>query len=148
MAGSRKRHPGRDYSVAPRLHTAAAVDDEPDSDGRVFILEELDLLRPAIVMDDGTEVELRKGDVILCDFDAPRAEGETVTFDKVLMLSGEGVSKIGKPTVAGASVSGEVLGIARGEKLIVFRFRRRKNVRKKRGHRQLYTKVRIQEVNG
>jgi large subunit ribosomal protein L21 len=64
------------------------------------------------------------------------------------MISGEGVSKIGKPTVAGASVTAEVLGTEKGEKLIVFRFKRRKNVRKKRGHRQTYTQVRIQEVRG
>ena len=101
----------------------------------------------AVIQDRSRQFTVRKGDVILCDFDAPKAEGEKITFDKVLMLSGEGVSKIGKPTVAGATVSGEVLGMERGEKLIVFRFRRRKNVRKKRGHRQLYTKVRIQEVN-
>jgi large subunit ribosomal protein L21 len=101
----------------------------------------------AVIQDRSRQFTVRKGDVILCDFDAPKAEGEKITFDQVLMVSGEGVSKIGKPTVAGASVTAEVLGMERGEKLIVFRFRRRKNIRKKRGHRQLYTKVRIQEVN-
>ena len=101
----------------------------------------------AVIQDRSRQFTVRKGDVILCDFDAPKAEGEKVTFDQILRISGEGVSKIGKPTVVGASVSGEVLGTELGEKLIVFRFRRRKNVRKKRGHRQLYTKVRIQEVN-
>jgi large subunit ribosomal protein L21 len=101
----------------------------------------------AVIQDRSRQFTVRKGDVILCDFDAPKKEGEKISFDSVLMVSGEGVSKIGKPTVAGASVTAEVLGMERGEKLIVFRFRRRKNVRKKRGHRQLYTKVRIQEVN-
>jgi large subunit ribosomal protein L21 len=100
----------------------------------------------AVIQDRSRQHTVRTGDVILCDFDAPKTEGDKVTFDKVLMLSGEGVSKIGKPTVAGASVTGEVLGTERGEKLVVFRFKRRKNVRKKRGHRQTYTKVRIQEV--
>ncbi|MEO6710391.1 MAG: 50S ribosomal protein L21 [Planctomycetota bacterium] len=100
-----------------------------------------------MIQDRSRQFTVRKGDVILCDFDAPKTEGEKITFDQVLMISGEGVSKIGKPTVAGASVSAEVIGMERGEKLIVFRFRRRKNVRKKRGHRQIYTKVRIQEVN-
>jgi len=101
----------------------------------------------AVIQDRSRQFTVRKGDVILCDFDSPKEPGEKVTFDQVLMVSGEGVSQIGKPTVAGASVSAEVLGMERGEKLIVFRFRRRKNVRKKRGHRQIYTKVRIQEVN-
>ncbi len=102
----------------------------------------------AIIQDRSRQFTVRQGDVILCDFDAPKNAGDKITFDQILMISGEGVSKIGKPTVAGASVSGEVLGMERGEKLIVFRFKRRKNVRKKRGHRQLYTKVRIQEVRG
>jgi large subunit ribosomal protein L21 len=102
----------------------------------------------AVILDRSRQFTVRKGDVILCDFDAPKEPGETVTFDQVLMVSGEGVSQIGKPTVAGASVSGEVIGTEKGEKLIVFRFKRRKNVRKKRGHRQTYTRVRIQSVNG
>lgn len=102
----------------------------------------------AVIQDRSRQHMVRQGDVILCDLDAKKEAGEKITFDRVLMLSGEGVSKIGKPTVAGASVSGEVLGTEQGDKLVVFRFKRRKNVRKKRGHRQTYTKVRIQEVRG
>lgn len=102
----------------------------------------------AVILDRSRQHKVRKGDVILCDFDAPKAKGDKVTFNEVLLLSGEGVSKLGKPTVAGASVTGEVLGTEKGDKLVVFRFKRRKNVRKKRGHRQSYTQVRIDEVRG
>ena len=58
------------------------------------------------------------------------------------------LGKIGKPTVKGASVTGEVLGEERGPKVIAFRFKRRKNVRKKRGHRQAYVRVKISNIEG
>ena len=74
--------------------------------------------------------------------------GSTITFDEVLLVGGEGGVKIGKPTVAGAKVTGEVLGEDRGKKIVVFRFKRRKNVRVKRGHRQSYTRVRITDIAG
>ena len=63
----------------------------------------------AVILDRSRQYTVRKGDVILCDFDSPNEPGEKVTFDQVLMVAGEGVSQIGKPTVAGASVSGEVI---------------------------------------
>jgi large subunit ribosomal protein L21 len=66
-----------------------------------------------------------------------------VTFDEVLLVGEEGEVRVGRPTLEGASVTGEVLGVAKGEKLVAFRFKRRKNVRVKRGHRQKYTRVRI-----
>jgi large subunit ribosomal protein L21 len=73
--------------------------------------------------------------------------GATITFDKVLLLSGEGV-KLGEPVVAGASVTAEVMGPELGEKLVIQKFRRRKNYRRKTGHRQLYTRVRITGIKG
>ena len=54
---------------------------------------------------------------------------------------------IGKPNVEGASVTGEVMGLERGDKVVVFRFKRRKNIRVKRGHRQSYTRVKITGIN-
>lgn len=100
----------------------------------------------AVINDRSRQHTVRKGDVILCDLDASRQSGESITFDSVLLIGDEGTTKIGKPFVQGASVTGEVLGVEKGAKTIAFRFKRRKNVRRKRGHRAHFTKVRIQDI--
>jgi large subunit ribosomal protein L21 len=71
--------------------------------------------------------------------------GEIVEFGEVLAVGGDGVT-VGTPTVAGATVAAEVLDQARGPKMIAFKKRRRKNSRRKRGHRQEFTLVRITEI--
>jgi large subunit ribosomal protein L21 len=102
----------------------------------------------AVISDRSRQFTVRPGDRILCDLDSDKQPGESVTFSQVLVLGGEGAVQVGKPYVDGASVVGEVVGVERGEKLVAFRFHRRKNVRVKRGHRQQYTSVRIQEIRG
>jgi large subunit ribosomal protein L21 len=73
--------------------------------------------------------------------------GESLTFGDVL-LGGDGESvKVGLPTVEGAAVTAEVVRHGKGEKIIVFKFKRRKNYRRKQGHRQKFTEVRINDVN-
>lgn len=74
--------------------------------------------------------------------------GEVFTFGEILMLGGDGAVTIGKPAVKGASVTAEILEQGRGPKLINFKKRRRKNSRRKKGHRQDLTRVRILEVLG
>jgi large subunit ribosomal protein L21 len=71
--------------------------------------------------------------------------GDIVAFGEVLMLGGDS-PLIGSPTVAGASVAGEVVQQGRGEKVIAFKKRRRQNSKRKRGHRQEFTMVRITEI--
>jgi len=71
--------------------------------------------------------------------------GDIVTFGEVLVVGGD-TPTLGNPTVSGASVAAEVLSQARGPKVIAFKKRRRKNSRRKRGHRQEYTLVRITEI--
>src|SRR5262245_14307675 len=71
--------------------------------------------------------------------------GEIIQFGEVLLLGGDDV-KLGAPTVAGASVAAEVLEQGRGPKIIAFKKRRRKNSRRKRGHRQEFTLVRVTEI--
>src|SRR4051794_7284350 len=71
--------------------------------------------------------------------------GEIVQFGEVLLLGGDNVT-VGAPTVAGASVAAEVLEQGRGPKVIAFKKRRRKNSRRKRGHRQEFTMVRVTEI--
>ncbi len=74
--------------------------------------------------------------------------GEAVTFDQVLMVSNDNGVEVGAPLVAGVSVTGTVVEQTRGEKVIAFKKRRRQNSRRKRGHRQDYTVVRITEIRG
>jgi len=100
----------------------------------------------AIISDRSNQATVRVGDVVLCDL-MEAESGAEVTFDNVLLVGDEGEVKVGKPNVEGASVKGEVLGTARGDKLVVFRFKRRKNIRRKNGHRQSYTRVRITSID-
>ncbi|HKH35260.1 MAG TPA: 50S ribosomal protein L21 [Beijerinckiaceae bacterium] len=72
--------------------------------------------------------------------------GEKITFDTVLMVTGEGGTQVGAPSVAGVTVTGEVVEHTRGAKVIAFKKRRRKNSRRKRGHRQDFTVVRITAI--
>lgn len=73
--------------------------------------------------------------------------GDTVTFDEVLLTGdGEEDVKVGTPTVDGASVKAEVIRHGRGKKIIVFKRKRRKGYRRKQGHRQKFTEIRVDEV--
>ena len=74
--------------------------------------------------------------------------GDTLSFDEVLMLSDGDEIKVGAPTVDGASVAAEVLAHGRSRKIIVFKKKRRKNYRRKNGHRQHFTEIRITGING
>ena len=74
-------------------------------------------------------------------------EGSTVTFDRVLITGGaDGEPEVGTPTVEGAAVRAEVLAHGKDRKLIIFKRKRRKGYRKKQGHRQKFTEVRIDEI--
>jgi len=80
---------------------------------------------------------------------APRMEGEAgtaVTFDKVLLVDNEGTISVGAPTIAGAAVSGKILDHVKGDKVIVFKKKRRKGYVKKNGHRQQFTKLLIENI--
>ena len=73
--------------------------------------------------------------------------GQDVTFDEVLLGANDGDVKLGAPLVGGAAVTAEVVKHGKGEKIIVFKFKRRKNYRRKQGHRQKYTEVRVRDIN-
>jgi large subunit ribosomal protein L21 len=72
--------------------------------------------------------------------------GSTITFDEVLLASDGETIVAGTPTVKGASVQAEVVGLKKGDKIYVFKFKRRKNYRRKTGHRAKYTEVRITDL--
>jgi large subunit ribosomal protein L21 len=98
----------------------------------------------AVVKTGGKQFRVTGGDVIKVEKLAGEA-GETVTLGEVLMLGGD-TPEIGAPTVAGASVAAEILEQARDKKVIVFKKRRRQNYRRKKGHRQEMTVLRIDEI--
>ena len=72
--------------------------------------------------------------------------GESVTFDEVLIAGTDEGTQVGAPTVAGASVTGEITRHGKDKKVIIFKWKRRKNYRRKQGHRQKFTEVRIGEI--
>ena len=99
----------------------------------------------AIIEDHGRQYTVREGDVIRIDL-KDMNEKEQITFDRVLMLRGDNETQVGTPTVAGASVTATVLGMFKDKKIVVRKFKRRKNYRRKQGHRQRYTQVRIDTI--
>lgn len=72
--------------------------------------------------------------------------GDSLTFDKVLLVDNDGKAKVGAPAVKGASVSAKVLEHVKSDKVIVFKKKRRKGYRVKNGHRQDYTKIQIESI--
>jgi len=102
----------------------------------------------AIVLDGAKQLKVSEGEQITVDFRESANPGDRITFEQVLAVSGEAGVKIGQPHVAGASVVAEVLQSELGDKLVVQKFRRRKTYRRKNGHRQVSTLVRIEKING
>ncbi len=99
----------------------------------------------AVVATGGKQYKVSKGDVIQVE-KIDQNEGETLTLDKVLMI-GEGAEvQAGTPFLEGCSVTCEVDEQLKGKKIIVFKKRRRKNYRRKNGHRQLYTRLKIIDI--
>jgi large subunit ribosomal protein L21 len=102
----------------------------------------------AIIATDGKQYKVQEGDELQIDLRPDAKEGDQLKFDKVLLVSGGASPKVGKPTVAGASVAAEVLGQEQGDKVYIQKMRRRKNYRRRTGHRQMYTRVRIGAISG
>ena len=102
----------------------------------------------AILAADGRQYKVTTGDEIQIDFREGANEGDQITLDRVLLVSSADGVKVGKPNVAGASVAAEVLGLEMGDKIYIQKMRRRKNYRRRTGHRQMYTRVRIGAISG
>ncbi len=98
----------------------------------------------AVIKTGGKQYRVAAEDVIRIE-KVPGDPGEIVQLGEVLLLGGDEV-KLGVPTIAGASVAAEVLEQGRGRKVIAFKKRRRKNSRRKRGHRQEFTLLRVTEI--
>ena len=102
----------------------------------------------AIIAADGRQYKVQTGDEIQIDLREGANAGDAVTFDSVLLVSGAAGVTVGKHTVTGASVAAEVLAQEQGDKIYIQKMRRRKNFRRRTGHRQKYTRVRIGAITG
>jgi large subunit ribosomal protein L21 len=94
----------------------------------------------------GKQYRVSVGDMIDIE-QVGRTPGETISFDKVLMYVGEEDTLVGRPTLSQVKVTGEIVGEVKGPKIIVFKHKRRKDHRKKTGHRQKMTRVRINSID-
>jgi large subunit ribosomal protein L21 len=98
----------------------------------------------AVFKTGSKQYRVEKGDKLRVE-KLPGGVGDAVTFDDVLLVNAESL-KLGKPTVTGAKVEAKIVSQGLGPKIIIFKFRRRKNYRRKRGHRQPFTALEITNI--
>lgn len=100
----------------------------------------------AIIETGGKQYKVSEGDVVFIE-KLDVEEGAEVTFDKVLMAGEGDAVKVGTPVVEGATVTAKAVKNGKAKKVVVFKMKRKKNERKKKGHRQPYTKIEITAIN-
>jgi large subunit ribosomal protein L21 len=101
----------------------------------------------AIFADGPRQYKVEAGQELDLDY-RDLAPGSELKFDRVLALSNGGELQLGTPALAGASVTAKVVGVQMGEKLVIQKMRRRKNHRRRTGHRQMFTRVKIESITG
>lgn len=99
----------------------------------------------AIIADGGRQYKVEEGQFLEIDYREVEA-GSEIKFEKVLAVSGDAGFKLGTPLVEGASVTAKVVGETKGDKIYIQKFRRRKNSKRRTGHRQKYVKVQIGSI--
>jgi large subunit ribosomal protein L21 len=100
----------------------------------------------AVIKTGGKQYRVAEGDTLQVEKLVGKA-GEAVTFEEVLLVGGGDSAKVGRPLVKGAKVKAEIVAQEKGDKIIVFKLKRRKNFRKKIGHRQPCTRVKITGIS-
>lgn len=100
----------------------------------------------AVVDIAGQQFKVEQGQKLYVNYFKDAQENDELTFDKVLLVGGDDNVRIGEPTIEGASVRAKVLDHVKGDKVIVFKKKRRKGYRTKNGHRQQYTKIEIDSI--
>ena len=101
----------------------------------------------AIIEDSGSQLRVSEGDVLDVDLRDLPEEAKEVTFDRVLLVSNDGVTQVGTPLVAGAKVVAEIVTAEKmGPKIHIFKYRAKKTYRRKTGHRQRYIQVRVTKI--
>ncbi|MBE3101428.1 MAG: 50S ribosomal protein L21 [Firmicutes bacterium] len=101
----------------------------------------------AVIKTGGKQYRVQEGDILMVE-KLEAADGSTVLFSEVLALSDDNGLKVGTPVVDGAVVEAQILGQGKGKKIIVYKYKAKKNYRKKQGHRQPYTKIQVMKING
>ncbi len=101
----------------------------------------------AVLKTGGKQYKVAEGDVIYIE-KLGLAENETYTFNEVLAIGSEDGIKVGAPYVEGATVTAKAIKEGRSKKIIVYKYKPKKGYHKKQGHRQAYTKVQIEKING
>lgn len=100
----------------------------------------------AIVQTGGKQYRLFTGDTVRVE-SLPGDEGDLIELDDVRMISEDGDVKIGDPSIPGAKVTAEIIGNGRGKKVIVFKYKAKTRYRRKNGHRQNYTDLRVTDIS-
>jgi large subunit ribosomal protein L21 len=101
----------------------------------------------AVVRTGGKQVRVSPGQAVRVER-LPGAVGDRVELAEVLLVGGEGEPRVGQPVVAGVKVVGTITDQGRGPKITIFKQKRRKNYRRKQGHRQEYTELRVESIEG
>jgi large subunit ribosomal protein L21 len=100
----------------------------------------------AIIEDSGTQIKVFEGDVVRVAKRSLAEDAATVIFDRVLMLGEGQESRIGTPLLEGAKVTADIIAEDREKKITIIKFKRRKNYRRKNGHRQDYLEVKVTAI--
>jgi len=101
----------------------------------------------AVIRSGGKQYRVSQGGSLRVE-KLPGEVGSSVTLDEVLMIGGDGDVKIGTPQVDGAQITGTIVAQGRGQKIRVFKMKRRKGYRRAQGHRQDYTEIRVDDIRG
>jgi large subunit ribosomal protein L21 len=102
----------------------------------------------AIIETGGKQYKVQKDSVLDVELLEGKKEGDAVSFDKVLMVSDNSDIKVGTPYIKGAKIDGKVLSVAKDKKVVTFKFKRKTNYHRTIGHRQTYTRVKIETIKG
>ncbi len=102
----------------------------------------------AIIETGGKQYKVEKGSELDVELLSDKKAGDAVSFEKVLLLNKKGSLEVGSPYVKDATVEGKVLSIAKDKKVTAFKFKRKTNYHRTLGHRQTYTRVKIESIKG
>ena len=118
-------------------HVATALRRNPFNNLKMYVIVEI----------NGQQFKVEEGKKLFVHHIQDAKEGATVEFDRVLLVDNEGTVTVGAPTVSGAKVVCEVVSpLVKGDKVIVFKMKRRKDERKRNGHREQFTEIQVKQV--
>ena len=101
----------------------------------------------AVIETGGKQYRVEPGDVVDVELvEGADDSGDKVSFDRVLLIYGEGGTRVGNPVIPGARVEGTLVGATRGPKVRIFKHKRRKGYKRRAGHRQDYSRVRVDDI--